>query len=95
MKTCEECEIWKKKYDMKSKEVEELTNRISELEKEESDESFEVETILSHKFIKRSKQLKFLIRWAGFDASHDQWLFEKNLNCPAILMDYKKRNHLV
>lgn len=52
-----------------------------------SDEDvYEVERVLSHK-TKCGKEM-FLIRWKGFDSTHDTWERKDNLNCPAKLQEY-------
>lgn len=47
---------------------------------------YEVAKIISHK-TDRGKEL-FLIRWKGFDSSHDTWERKKNFNCPKKLREY-------
>ena len=54
---------------------------------------FEVETILSHRTVKRGKsnRLSFLVKWLGFGHEHNTWEPESNLvNCPDILQAYWK-----
>lgn len=51
---------------------------------------YEVDQILSHKTL-RGKKL-FLIRWKGFDPSHDTWERKENLNCPRKLQNYFAQN---
>lgn len=56
------------------------------------DEAFyDVERLLDHKFIKKRS---FLVRWEGFDSSHDSWVEESDLQCPSILAAYKKSKRL-
>lgn len=59
------------------------------VQQEKPDENvYEVEKIIGHKF-NRNKRM-FLIRWKGYDESHDSWENEANLNCPKILQKYLK-----
>lgn len=52
-----------------------------------SDETeYEVEQILAHETKRGVK--RFLIRWKGFDSSHDSWASKNKLNCPKLLQDY-------
>lgn len=51
-----------------------------------NEEVYEVAKIISHK-TKRGTEL-FLIRWKGFDSSHDTWERKENLNCPKKLGEY-------
>lgn len=52
-----------------------------------SDEDvYDVERILLHK-TKCDKKM-FLIRWKGFDSTHDTWERKENLNCPEKLQEY-------
>lgn len=53
---------------------------------------FDVENILQH----RNKGLKreFLVKWSGYDISHNSWVVENDLNCPELLKEYlSKREH--
>lgn len=57
-----------------------------------SDE-YEVERLLSHKIENRKKY--FLVRWKGYDSTHDSWESAKNLtNSTKILNAYLKKNNL-
>lgn len=53
---------------------------------------FEVDRLLEHK-IENGDRL-FLIRWKGYEKSHDSWEREKDLSCPHILKQYKKTHKL-
>lgn len=58
----------------------------------DADEAFyDVERLLDHKFIKKRT---FLVRWEGFDSSHDSWVEESDLQCSSILAEYKKSKRL-
>lgn len=57
-----------------------------------SDETYEVEKLLSHKY--ENNERFFLVRWNGYDKSHDSWERESNLNCDEILQKYLKRKRL-
>lgn len=48
---------------------------------------FEVETLIENKVVNENH---FLVRWKGFDSTHDSWERESNLSCPHILKKYKK-----
>jgi hypothetical protein len=55
---------------------------------------YEVEAILDHKDVKSGKKVirRFLIKWAGFDHSHNSWERESNLlKCDEVLADYWTR----
>lgn len=63
-------------------------NRVAS--SDSSDENvYEVEKILSHKTVRRDQL--FLIRWKGFDSSHDSWEKKENLNCSQKLQKYFSR----
>lgn len=47
---------------------------------------FEVENLLNDEF-RRGKHY-FLVKWKGYDASHNSWEQQSNLNCPKILKKY-------
>lgn len=53
------------------------------------EEEYEVECLLNDKLIEKRV---YLVRWKGFDASHDSWVEETNLNCPSILKKYKLKS---
>lgn len=50
---------------------------------------YEVESILDHKITAKKKQ-QFLIKWKGYDHSHNTWEHRANLDCPKILDKYLK-----
>jgi hypothetical protein len=55
---------------------------------EDGFDEYEVETILDHKVLKSGKS-KFLIRWLGYDSTHDSWEPEDSLsNAKHLLLDY-------
>lgn len=52
---------------------------------------YEVEKIIGHKYNKGKKSIVYLVRWAGFDPSHDTWLTPRDLrNAPDLLQDYRR-----
>lgn len=58
----------------------------------ENSGNYEVDQILDHKMKRKSRF--FLVRWAGYDPSHDSWVVEDNLCCPNILERYKKMRNI-
>lgn len=50
-------------------------------------ELYEVECLLDDKMIRKTRQ--YLVRWKGYDTSHDSWVKESDLKCPSILKKYK------
>ena len=66
----------------------------SPLRKEESRE-YEVESILGHKRVGKTKALKYLVRWTGYGPQFDEWLTARDLrNASDVLREYQKRNNL-
>lgn len=58
---------------------------------------YEVEQLLDHKWVKvgRGKQLRFLVRWAGYSREHDTWEPRANLlTCNELIRDYKRSHGL-
>lgn len=53
---------------------------------------FEVDKLIDHK--KRIDGFYFLVRWKNFNSNDDTWEHERNLMCPKILNDYKKKMNI-
>ena len=61
---------------------------------EEGFPEYEVEKIVRHKFNKKGK-LQYLIRWKGYDESHDTWEPMENLNNSSDLVrHYNSSAHI-
>ena len=59
----------------------------------EDDKEYEVESIVSHVF--RRGHLYYLVKWVGYDDSHNQYVPESSLaNCQRILRAYKRANNV-
>lgn len=60
--------------------------------KENEDDIYDVDVLLDDKLV---SERHYLVRWKGFDQSHDSWERESNLSCPSILKKYKqsKKKH--
>jgi hypothetical protein len=57
----------------------------------EDEPLYEVEKILKHTDVKTGRKVirRFLIKWAGYDASHNSWERETNLvSCDEVLAEY-------
>lgn len=52
----------------------------------ESNNEYEVDRLLDDKFVQNHV---FLVRWKGYDSSHDEWVDEKNISS-SVLKKYKK-----
>jgi hypothetical protein len=60
---------------------------------EDDEEAFEVDEILDTRVYGRWKKRQFLVRWLGYDSSHDQWEpLDHLLHCPEKLSDYLKKH---
>lgn len=60
--------------------------------KKESEE-YEVETLVGHKFDKKTKKYQFLVRWKGYNPHFDSWVTERDMkNTPAILREYRSKH---
>lgn len=75
-----------------NRELEEKCRAIIDENKsnhEETDEGnyHEVECLLRDKIVQKRA---YLVRWKGFDSSHDSWILESDLNCPKLLLKYKQ-----
>jgi transposase InsO family protein len=53
-----------------------------------ADDEFIVDHILDHR--RHGRGLQYLVRWAGFDASHDSWEPARNIH-PDLLAEYHER----
>lgn len=62
-------------------------DELSNPENINHDQVYEVECLLDERMVRKKQQ--YLVRWKGYDASHDSWVKESDLNCPSILKKYK------
>lgn len=62
------------------------------VESKSDDKIYDVSKIIKHK--KENDEWVFLIRWKGYSSAHDSWVKETSLQCPKMLGNYKKKNHL-
>ncbi|KAK0173017.1 hypothetical protein PV328_006272 [Microctonus aethiopoides] len=70
----------------RKKEAKKATTSHADDEEEGSDVEYEVERIVSHRYIKGRRQ--FLIRWKGYDEDADTWEDESELNCSKLIDDF-------
>ncbi len=60
----------------------------------DEEQEFEIDSIVGHA-AKRGR-MHFLVKWVGYDHSHNQYLPEEELiNAPKILRNYKRRHKLL
>ena len=52
-------------------------------------EEYEVEQILDSRLYRR--QLQYLVRWEGYDLSHDQWIPAKEVHTPTLTWTFHER----
>jgi hypothetical protein len=63
--------------------------------KKEEKTEFVVEKIIAHRFDRRGKTIKYLVRWEGYGPQFDTWEPRSNLtNAPMILSKYRKDHNL-
>ena len=55
----------------------------------ESEENFEVEEIVNHRY--RKGKIQYLIRWKNYGAEDDTWEPHENLDCPEKISAYDKK----
>lgn len=53
------------------------------------DNIYEVEQLISHK--KKKDGMYYQVQWKNYSKEHNTWEHEKNLMCPEILLNYKKK----
>ena len=54
----------------------------------DGDLEYEVESILSHRFVGHNK-LEYLVKWLGYGVEHNTWEPSANCaNCPQLVSDY-------
>lgn len=55
----------------------------------DSEENFEVEEIVNHRF--RKGKIQYLIRWKNYTSDDDTWEPKENLECPEKIEAYNKK----
>ena len=55
----------------------------------DSEENFEVEEIVNHRF--RKGKIQYLIRWKNYTPEDDTWEPKENLECPEKIEAYNKK----
>merc|ERR1712216_845183 len=56
---------------------------------EEADQGYEVESILDMEETNTGEVL-YLLKWVGFDESHNSWEPEGNLDCPVKIAEFTR-----
>lgn len=60
-----------------------------------SDEVYEVEAIVGHKYDKSRRAMTYLVRWTGYSPLYDEWQTAKELSgAPEILHKYRREHQL-
>lgn len=80
------------KEDKKRKRKRKRKVEISDEEYDEDNAEWEVKRILGMKF-KKGNTRAFLVRWKGYDESHDSWEAEENLKCPDLIEKFLSTMH--
>lgn len=80
----------KRMQDIHKIEIQELKHKLDESSQkdDETNEFYEVERLVDHKRV-GAKQM-FLVKWKGYDDSHNNWVERKNLDCKNLLQMYLK-----
>jgi hypothetical protein len=53
----------------------------------DGDEEYKVEEIITHRTYKCKKQ--YLVKWVGYPASENSWVYKADLHAPELLADYQ------
>jgi hypothetical protein len=53
----------------------------------DGDEEYKVEEIITYHTYKRKKQ--YLVKWVGYPALENSWVYEADLHVPELLADYQ------
>ena len=54
----------------------------------DGEEEFEVEEIINERLYRRKRQ--YLVKWLGYPASDNTWVYEKDLHSPELLEEYQR-----
>jgi len=58
----------------------------------DSEEEYEIESILEARRFGRKRKLQYLVHWKGYPHSNNQWVDHKDLNAPDSLADFYLTN---